>query len=83
MILHEMWYVFRILDQFDTTITWNLFHHTARFTLLTLVSNVEELRKNRDKHTIDHLDWSGEYIWASMELTLLTMVLDHVNVGAS
>ena len=41
MILHGMWDVFNILDPFDTTKTWDLFHHTARFTLLTVVSHME------------------------------------------
>ena len=40
MILHGMWDVFSILDPFDTTKTWYLFHHTARFTLLTVVSHM-------------------------------------------
>ena len=31
MILHGMWDVFSILDPFDTTKTWYLFHHTAQF----------------------------------------------------
>ena len=60
IILHDIYDVFSILDSFDTTKTWDLFHHTARFTLLTVVSHVEELRKTGDKHTIDNLDWSGE-----------------------
>ena len=60
MILHGMWDVFRILDQFDTTKTWDLFHRTASITLLTVVSHMEELRETRDKHTIDNLNWSGE-----------------------
>ena len=50
-------YVFRIMDSFDTTKTRDKFHRTARFTLLTVVSHVEELRKTGDKHTIDNLDW--------------------------
>ena len=83
MILHSMWDVFRILDPFDTTKNWDLFHHMDRFTLLTVVSHVEELRKTGDKHTIDNLDWSGEYIRASMELPILNKVLTHVNVAAS
>ena len=59
MIIHDMWDVFSILDPFDTAKTWYLFHHTASFTLLTVVSHVEELQKTGDKHTIDNLDWSG------------------------
>ena len=59
MIIHGMWDVFSILDPFDTTKTWDLFHHTASFTLLTVVSHVEELRKTGDKHTVDNLEWSG------------------------
>ena len=54
MILHGMWDIFSILDPFDTTKTWDLFHHTASFTLLTLVSHIEELQKNGDEHTIDN-----------------------------
>ena len=60
MIIHGMWDVFRILDPFDTTKTWYLFHHTDHFILLTAVYHVEELRKNGDNHTIDNLEWSGE-----------------------
>ena len=41
MIIHGMWDVFIILDLFDTIKTWDLFHHTACFTMLTLVSHVE------------------------------------------
>ena len=40
MILHGMWDVFRILDPFDTAKAWYLFHRTALFTLLTVVSHV-------------------------------------------
>ena len=56
MILHGMWGVFSILDPFDTTRTWYLFHHTAHFTLMTVVSHVEELHKTGYKHTFDNLD---------------------------
>ena len=45
MILHSMWDVFIILDPFDTTQNWDLFHHMDCFTLLKVVSRVEELRK--------------------------------------
>ena len=83
MILHGMWDVLRILDPFDTTKNWELFHHTDNFTLLTVVSHVEELRKTGDKHSIYNSDWSGEYIRASMYLPLLTKVLAHVNVAVS
>ena len=78
-----MWDEFIILDPFDSIKTWDLFHRTAHFILLTVVSHVEEFHKTLDKHTIYNLDWSGEYLWASMELPLLTKVLDHVNVSAS
>ena len=59
MIIHGMWDVLSILDPFDTTKFWDLFHHTACFTLLTIVSHMEELCKTGDKHTIDNFDWSG------------------------
>ena len=78
-----MWDVFSILDPFDTIKTRDQFCHTARFTLLPVVSHVEELRKTGDKRTIDNLGWSGEYIWASIDLPLLTKVLTRVNVAAS
>ena len=55
-ILHGMWYVLSILEPFDTTKTWDLFHHTARFTLWTVVSHVEELCKTGDKHSIYNSD---------------------------
>ena len=51
MIIHGMWDVFNILDQFGTNKTWDHFHHMAGFTLLTVVSHVEEPRKTGDKHT--------------------------------
>ena len=50
--------------------------------MLTVLSHVGGLIKTGDKHTIDNLDWSGEYIWESMSLLLLTDVLTHVNVYA-
>ena len=78
-----MWDVFRILDQFDTTKTWDLFHRTASLTLLTVVSHMEELRETRDKHTIDNLNWSGEYFRASMELPIFNKFLINVNVAVS
>ena len=71
------------MDSFDTTKTWDLFHHTARFTLFTVVSHVEELFKTGDKHSIDNWDWSGEYLQASMDLTLLTKIPDNVFVTDS
>ena len=53
MIIHVMWDVFNILDSFYATKNYDLFHHTACFTQLTVVSHVEELRKTGDKHTIE------------------------------
>ena len=44
---------------------------------------MEELCKNVDKNTIDNLDWSVEYLWASVDLLILTKVLARVNRGAS
>ena len=82
IIIHGMWDVFRILEPFDTTKTWDLFHHTARLKLLTVVSHVEELRKTGDKYIINNMDWSGEYLQTYMDLTILTKVLSHVNVDA-
>ena len=83
MIIHGMWDLFGILESFGTTKSWNLFHHTDRFTLLTVVSHVEELFKTGDKHSIDNWDWSGEYLQASMDLTLLTKIPDNVFVTDS
>ena len=48
MALHRMWDELSILDSFDTTKTWDLYHHLARFTLLTVVSHMEELCKTGD-----------------------------------
>ena len=83
MILHCIWDVFRIFYPFDTTKTWDFFHHADIFTMLTLVSHMEELRKTGDKYNIDNLEWSGEYPRSSMDLPLLTKVLAHVNVAVS
>ena len=83
MIPHGMWDLFSILDPFDTSKNWDLFHHTAHFALLTVVSHVGELFKTGDKHTIGNLDLSEEYLWTSMELHRLTKVLAHVNVATS
>ena len=51
----------------------------ARLALLNAFSHVDELWKNGDKHTIDNLDCSGEYLWSSMDSPLLTKFLAPFN----
>ena len=83
MISQGMWDVFSIPDPKNKQVKWDLFSHLGRLPLDAISQHVKDLRANADKYIIDNLDWSGDYLRASLHSTLLSKVLDRLPISAS
>ena len=83
MIKNGMWDIFNMPDPRDPAKKWDLFYHLGRFPLRRVSAYIDTIRRTGDKYVIDNLDWRGEYLLATLDSTLLTKVLNHVDVTSS
>ena len=62
--------------------TYDFFRHSVSLTLQQIIGHVDTLKSTYYQYEIDWLDWSGRYIWNSLDPSLLENILNKTTVTA-